>query len=165
MRRMPRALHYWAVTPWAKENVILPYLVKDKHPAILERTSDRAAGSGRVVMFTTSFDYRPNEEKWNDYASTTDPGFLVALANETMKYLAGDQEDANFNYTSGQTLALPLPQTARVPEYTLDGPGVVGSDTRLLRGESDASLPIKQTDTAGNFVVSAATRTGSRATV
>src|SRR5262249_21225512 len=62
----------------------------------------------------------------------------------------------NFNYTSGQVVALPLPPAARFPEYTIDGPGITGSDTRLPRAEGDADLRLRNTDIAGNFKVEAA---------
>lgn len=151
MRNPRTAKKYWAVKA-APENVILRYAVKDEHPALLERVIDRAPTAGRVLLFTTPIDYR-DEAAWNDYASTVVPGLLVALANETLKYTIGDAEEAAFNFTSGQALALPLPPNARFPEYLLDGPGVLGSDTRLLRGDADAELRIRQTDLAGNFVV------------
>jgi len=153
MRRPRQAYHFWAVKTDQPRDVILSYSGEKKYPAILERVIDREKGSGRVLMFTTALDYRPNDKDWNDYAKTLDEGFLVALANETMKYLAGDMEDASFNFVSGQPLALPLPQTARFPDFTLDGPGIVGGDSRLLRKEGQTDLAIAQTDTAGNFVV------------
>ncbi|HLW66916.1 MAG TPA: hypothetical protein VKS79_16495, partial [Gemmataceae bacterium] len=160
----PGAFRYWEVSTPHAGNVIVRYADanldkkddKEKKagtPALLERVVGREKGAGRVILFTTAMDFRKDEPDWNDYRQTTHYFYLV-LANEVAGYLLGDAEEVNFNFTCGQALALPLPLDARFPEYTLDGPGVTGPDTRVMRDEKDTELRIRQTGTAGNFVVS-----------
>jgi hypothetical protein len=164
----PSVYKYWAVTTPHAANVIVRYAPitkkddkddggkkdkKDANPALLERAEGRL--KGRVVLFTTALDFRRDDKGakgWNDYTSSLHYFYLV-LANEVMGYLLGDMEDANFNFACGQILALPLPPQARFPEYTLDGPGVVGADTRVLREDKDLDLRIRQTGAPGNFIV------------
>jgi hypothetical protein len=155
VRRPRTASQFWLVKPAAPQNVIVTYDDKAGSPALLEKAVDRIKGGGKVLMFTTPFDYRSGEtDKWNDYADTADAPFLLVIVNEAMKYLVGDLEEVNFSFTSGQVVALALPPSARVPEYTLDGPGVTGSDTRLPRLEGDSDLRLRNTDLAGNYSVS-----------
>jgi hypothetical protein len=164
VRQKPGATRYWEVSTPHAANVIVRYADanlakkddKEKNagsPALLERVVGRDKGAGRVILFTTAMDFRKDEADWNDYRSTLHYFYLV-LANEVAGYLLGDAEDVNFNFACGQVLALPLPQNARFPEYTVDGPGVTGSDTRVMREDKDTELRIRQTGTAGNFVVS-----------
>jgi hypothetical protein len=159
----PRATRYWEVSTPQASNVIVRYAdanldkkddkeKKAGSPALLERAIEREKGAGRVILLTTALDFRRDEADWNDYRSTLHYFYLV-LANEIAGYMLGDMEEVNFNFANGQVLALPLPQNARFPEYTLDGPGITGSDTRVLRDEKDNELRIRQTGTAGNFVV------------
>jgi hypothetical protein len=156
----PKVHRYWEVSTPHAANIIVRYAdadVKEKKvgsPALLERVQGREKGAGRVILFTTALDYRKDEKDWNDYRSSMHYFYLV-LANEVAGYLLGDMEDVNFNFACGQVVTLPLPQNARFSEYTLDGPGVTGPETRVLREEKDTELRIRQTGTAGNFVVSA----------
>jgi hypothetical protein len=147
------AYRYWRVEA-PGENSIVNYAVPDGHPALLERLAGRPRGSGRVLMLTTPIDFRPDlgpENDWNDYAKTTiNDGFFVVLANELFGYMAGDLDEPAFNFNSGQVVTLPLPPSARFAEYTLDAPGVTGAETRLVRGDADAELAIRQTNFAGN---------------
>jgi hypothetical protein len=146
---------YWRVTPAAPQNSIVNY-DKERHPALLERLANRPRGSGRVLMLTTPIDYRPGAEDWNNYAKTTiQDGFFVVLTNELISYMVGDLEEPAFNFASGQVVTLPLPPSARFAEYALDAPGINGAETRLVRGENDAELAVRQTNFAGNARVSA----------
>lgn len=153
--RYPRtARRYWQVVPSARENVIVAYAGTERHAAILERLGDRAPGQGRVVMLTTPIDFRPDgegREPWNDYLSTAvNDGFYVVFANELLAYLTGSLEPTPWNFNSGQTISVPLVPTARFPEYTLDAPGITGSQTRLTRAETDSHLMITSTQFVGN---------------
>lgn len=159
--RYPRsARRYWQVAPKAAENVIVAYAGPERHPALLERIADRPSGSGRVVLLTTPVDFRPEvgiDEQWNDYASTAvNDGFYVVLANELLAYLTGDSEEAAWNFFSGLPVLLRLTPDARFPEYTLDAPGITGSQTRLVLGENEPELTIATTQFVGNARVSAA---------
>ncbi len=156
MRHDRLAKKYWIVKPTSPENVIIGYKVDDKHPAILERLGQRPPGSGRVLMVTTPLDLRdPDQHQdWNNYFKTDiADGFYVVFPNELVSYMVGDLEDTRFNFTSGQVATLPVPPAARFPEYAIDGPGLTGSDTRVVRGENDNELAIRQTNAAGNFSV------------
>lgn len=156
--RLPTATRYWQVVSPQKENVIVWYGKGDEtgDAALLERVAGRKPGSGRVLLFTTPLDYREDidEKPWNDYMLTADRSpFIVVLANEAISYMVGDKEEATFNFTCGQVAVLPVPASARVPEYTLDGPGITGPDTRVPRAEGDGELRIRQTHMPGNLVV------------
>jgi hypothetical protein len=106
-------------------------------------------------MLATPLDYREKQEDWNDYFKTVvADGFYVVFPNELVAYMVGDLEEANFNFSSGQVVTLPVPPDARYPEYALDGPAITGSDTRVVRGDADNELAIRQTNVAGNFTVS-----------
>src|SRR5262249_36015490 len=72
-----------------------------------------------------------------------------------ISYMIGDLEEPAFNFNSGQVVTLPLPPSARFPEYALDAPGITGTETRVVRGDADAELAIRQTSFAGNARVSA----------
>jgi hypothetical protein len=159
LRSDRHANRYWKVDSVPKENVIVNYEGDEKHPAILERLAGRPKGSGRVLMVTTPLDLRqPDSEEWNDYFKTTNAdGFYVVFPNELVAYMVGDLEETSFNFVSGQVVTVPLPQLARFPEYALDGPGIAGSETRILRGEDDNELAIRQTNVTGNYTVSGGT--------
>src|SRR5262249_6110592 len=148
------ANRYWIVTPTARENIVVRYDVEDKHPAILERLVGSTKGKGRVLMVTTPLDLRPDQDDWNDYFKTAvGDGFYVVFPNELIAYMVGDLEETSLNFVSGQVVSVPLPASARFPEYTLEGPGIIGSDTRIVRGEDESELTIRQTNFAGNYTI------------
>lgn len=157
--KYPRsAWRFWKVKDTASQNVIVRYDVEGRPPAMLERLNDVHRGQGRVLMLTTPLDIRQQEslEPWNDYFSTTvNDGFFVVLANELVAYMVGDMDESSYNFLSGQAVAIPLPPNARFPEYTLDAPGITGSDTKIARNQDASELTVKQTNFAGNARVSA----------
>ncbi len=156
MQRPPGVNRYWNVTGPA-ENVLIRYAGKDSHAALLERVADKGKG-GKVLMFTTPLDDRRkfNEAPWNDFLNP--PSFYVSIANETLRYLVGDLDGFTLNYICGQPVIVSLPLSPRFPEYTLNGPGITGSDVRLPRDEAAADLRVTLTHTPGNFTVSGGNR-------
>jgi hypothetical protein len=159
--RFPRnAQRYWKVAPLARENVLIAYGGAERHPAVLERVAERSPGSGRVVLLTTPIDFRPDEpvtESWNDYLSTVvNDGFYVVFANELLAYLTGEIDPTPWNYLAGQVVTIPLTPTSRFSEYTLDAPGITGSQTRVSRNENDPGLTLTNTQFVGNARVLAA---------
>jgi hypothetical protein len=146
---------YWAVKPAEEATVLLRYDDREKHSALLERIVD--GGRGKVLLFTTPMDGR------QDAAGHPANNFLVdwyyfALVNEAVKYLAGEAEDATFNFPVGPAVTIPLPANARVPLYTLAGPGLTGADTQVQRAESAGELRLTQPQQPGNYVLSSADR-------
>jgi hypothetical protein len=77
----------------------------------------------------------------------------MALANKTMAYLAGDAEEANFQYLSGQQVVVPLPATAHFSTYTLKGPGVSAAEAIVPRTEKQVDLTLPQAVTPGNYTL------------
>jgi hypothetical protein len=156
VREPRRAWRYWEVEKLPEASAIVEYDDTDdpakrpRRPALLER----AAGKGRVVLFTTRLD-APWE--WNDYLDPQN-AWAVTVPNLLMKYLAGDTEDANFNHQAGQTVTVPLPRAAGVKReaVVLEGPGVVGRDAVIQPGENQTELRLgpPRVLAAGNFTLS-----------
>jgi hypothetical protein len=151
---------YWEVEPYAGTgDVIVSYADKPSRPALLER---RFPGPkpGRVLLYTTPIDRRhlwPGGEKghrgeqpWSNYLTNS---FYLYFVNWTLGYLSGDAEEANFNYTSGQTPAVPLPATPRFPLYTLQGPGLSPTESVVKHTEGQNELSVPQAQAPGNYTV------------
>jgi hypothetical protein len=151
VERFTRAFRYWSVKA-ADKDVLLRYDDPEKHPALVERIAEAAGGRGKVLLFTTAFDGRQNAagEPANDYASTW---FYQVLVNETLRYLAGEGQDANFNHQCGQTVVVPLPPAPRFPTYTLQGPELRGADTTVNRAEDAGELRLTQPRVPGHYTV------------
>lgn len=149
IERFTRAYRYWAVKP-SGGNVLLRFDDEAKRPALLERAAE--GGRGKVVLFTTAFDDRrdKNDLAATDYASTW---FYQVLVNESLRYLAGEGQDANFNHLCGQTVVVPLPPAPRYPTYTLQGPGLAGADTTVNRAEDASELRLTQPRLPGHYTV------------
>ena len=162
-RQPPMAWQYWDVEPIAKEAVVVPYAdaaeADQRHPALLER---RVGQRGRVMLFTTTFDGRRDADgrPWNDYLQK--PSAFLVFANETTKYLTGETEEPNFNFTNGQNVLVkwPLDAAAHSKTYYLSGPDVVGTDAILNREEGQAYLRLgpERMGAAGNFTVTSEDR-------
>jgi hypothetical protein len=73
------------------------------------------------------------------------------MANKTVGYLAGDAEESRTNFVAGQAVSVALPATPRFPTYTLQGPGVSGSQAVVPRAEDQVELPLPQAVTPGNY--------------
>jgi hypothetical protein len=147
---LPRAYRYWDVTPAADATTIVTYADGPKRPALLER----AAGEGRVLLFTTGLDGRQDEGRfwWNNYLETTS-SFYPVLVNQAVAYLVGDAEAPNFNFVSGQAVTVPLPAEPRFPLYTLEGPGLAAAEASVPRAEDQKQLQITQAVVPGNYTV------------
>jgi hypothetical protein len=148
----PAAFRYWEVKPVPQEAyVIVSYADKEGRPALLERQFDHKKIRGRVLLFTTAMDYShlyKEQERWNDYLTSW---FYLALANETMAYLAGDAEQVNYQYLAGQQVTVPLPATARFSTCTMKGPGLSATEAIVPRPEKQAELTLTQAVTPGNY--------------
>src|SRR5262249_8162670 len=89
------------------------------------------------------------ELAWHDYLQQLVP-FYVALVKKTAGYLAGDAEDAVFNYACGQVVPVPLPPTQRFATYTLQGPGLEGALGVVQRGDGETVLHLTKAAMPGN---------------
>jgi uncharacterized membrane protein len=148
--KLPRgAFRYWEVQPYQGGDVLITYDDKERRPALLERRFDRTKVRGRVLLFTTTLDGRTG---WNNYLESVTSFYLV-LANKVMTYVAGDAEELNFNYLSGQTVSVALPPAARAPIYSLQGPGLDSGEAIVPRGENQGELRITQAVVPGNYTL------------
>jgi hypothetical protein len=148
----PAVFRYWEVKPRPEDaSVIVSYADKEGRPALLERLFDHKKIRGHVLLFTTALDYshlHKQQERWNDYLTSW---FYLALANETMAYLAGDAEQANYQYLSGQQVTVPLPATPHFSTCTLKGPGLSATEAIVPRPEKQAELTLAQPVMPGNY--------------
>jgi len=151
IEQFTRAYRYWSVKP-SGGNVLLQFDDGAKTPALLERTAEGAGGRGKVLLFTTAFDDRRdnNDKAATDYASTW---FYQVLVNESLRYVAGEGQDASFNHVCGQTVVVALPPAPRYPTYTLQGPGLSGADTTVNRAEDAGELRLTQPRMPGHYTV------------
>jgi hypothetical protein len=82
----------------------------------------------------------------------------VAVEHQLLTYLTGNAADANFNFTAGEPIPVPLPKgdPAKTGKLTLIGPGVVGRDADLELGErqTELRLPAPRTTVPGQYLVS-----------
>jgi hypothetical protein len=159
---------YWDVEPItggpAPAGVIVSYLdaaaAKDRRPAVLERAvldKDGKAAKGKVVLLTTRMDIMPNDDLWHDYWQEESTWYLV-FPYLLARYLAGDTADANFNYATGATVAVPLPRGRldRDSVIVLDGPGVGMDESKPKVGAQQTELRLgpPRTGTPGNYLLS-----------
>jgi hypothetical protein len=128
----------WSVDPDLVAGAIASYTDPKHLPAIVER----ALGKGRVLALTTSIDRRG---EWNDLP--LDWGF-APLTYETMRYLARSSQ-AQFNYTAGDDVILPLDSAQAVPAYLLHKPGLQQLREDIPPGTTN--LIVKGTDQLGNY--------------
>lgn len=156
---------FWDVTPAAGATVIVRYRDAEKpeqqHPALLERPvtdpNDGNKPKGKVLLLTTRMDVTDDKDNWHNYWAQ-DVSWFAAFPNLLVQYLAGDTEDANFNYPTGATVTVPLPrgklQRAGVVLFT--GPEVVGNDALIRPGDKQTELRFSppKTNVAGNFALS-----------
>jgi hypothetical protein len=147
---LPRAFRYWEAAPAEEDakGVIVTYADDRQRPALVERT----VGQGRVLLFTTGFDGRRDQNDdpwWNNYLASS---FYPVLVNEAVRYLAGDAEEPGLNYLCGQPVLVVLPAGPRSHLYTLQGPpGVAGAN--VPRADEQKQLQITQATAPGNYTV------------
>jgi hypothetical protein len=153
----PLAYRYWDVKLLEGASVLARYNDPAKRPAILERVSEAARGRGKVILLTTPMDGRRDAKgnQANDYATQW---FAFVLANETIRYLAGEIEDANFNHGAGTPVLIPLPLDRRFPNYTLQGGDLSGSETLVTRPENANELRLTQPKKAGQYTLTGGNR-------
>jgi hypothetical protein len=155
-RLRPAAARYWEVKPVPEDaSVIVAYDDPDGRPALLERHFDHKKIRGHVLLFTTALDNshldrRDKRHPWNDYITSW---FYMALANNTVGYLAGNAEEANYQFLSGQQIPVQLPATARFSTCTLKGPGLSATEAIVPRPEKQSELTITQAVTPGNYTL------------
>jgi hypothetical protein len=150
-RLRPAVYRYWEVKPIPEDAyVIVSYDDDQGRPALLERQFDHKKIRGHVLLFTTALDQSHLKEpgRWNDYLTSW---FYMALANKTMSYLAGDAEEANYLYLSGQQVTVPLPATAHFSTGALKGPGLSATEAVVIRADKQAELTLTQAVTPGNY--------------
>ena len=120
-----QAYQYWVVKPTEGATVLIRYADADKHPALLEKSSTKLAGRGKVLLFTTPMDGRKDAtgRPANNFMADW---FYFGLVNEAVKYLAGETDDASLNFPAGPAIVIPLPLDKRFSTYTLSGSGLTG---------------------------------------
>lgn len=147
-----RAVRFWAVPGAPADAVVARYgpgpYEESPAPAVLEKSFP---GGGRVVLLTTRLDDPSDDaaQQWNDYWQT-ESAWGTYFPNLLAKYLAGDGTDANFQFTTGQPVTLPLPKAGLKAKPQLEGPGVTGDDAVAV-GATDLRISPARTLTAGNY--------------
>jgi hypothetical protein len=152
-----RAYQYWAVKPADGATVLVRYADRGQSPAVLERTPAESSGRGKVVLFTTPMDGR-RDRAGHPANNFMDRWYYLVLVNETVRYLAGEAEDASLNHVAGPAVAIALPLAARFPTYTLAGPGLTGADTLVQRAETAGELRLAQPRQPGSYVLTGGNR-------
>lgn len=166
--RQPRkAWKYWDVEKRGDGSVIADYDDNDdrskRHPAVLERAftdPKEKTIKGRVIVLTTLMNVPGTEEaeNWNDYWQTS---WAVVFPDLLLRYVAGNTEDATFNFPTGQTVTVPLGKLlgGKRENLAVIGPGVVGGDAIVTPAERQAELKLTppKTSTPGNFEVKGVT--------
>jgi hypothetical protein len=150
-----KAWRYWELEPAANSVVVMNYNDADerakRRPAILEKQV--GAAGGKVLLFATRYDPQyDRNESWNDIWQ--DVTWAVAFPHQLLVYLAGSASDANFNYTTGEAIPVPIPKSATaVTKLQITGPGVTARDAEIDLGEKqvEVRLPSARTGMAGNF--------------
>lgn len=154
-----RAWQYWSFDPTPEGSVVVKYDDDDtpanRRPAILERTIGNRRG--RVLLLTTAMETpTENGPKWNNYWEF-ETSWIVVFPNLLMRYLCGDPSDANFNYLTGQPVAVPLPKgdIKKGSKLRFEGRGISGRDAEMELGEgqSEVRLPVDRTAIPGHFTV------------
>lgn len=145
------AFRYWQVEPRQGEpSTLVAYTDKQASPALLEGTFDRKKVKGKLLLFTTPLDGR--EPRWNNYLETV-TSFYPVIAQLTARYLAGDEEEALFNFVCGQAVPVALPPAPRYPIYTLRGPGLGAAESAVPRNENQNEVLLQQATTPGNYTL------------
>ncbi|MFO0807877.1 MAG: BatA domain-containing protein [Gemmataceae bacterium] len=152
-----RTTWYWSVKPADKATVLVRYADKELSPAILERVPERSNGRGRVLLFTTPLNVKRDDrgQGANDYNANS---FFFVLVNRVAQYLAGDSSDATFNFACGPAVVVPLPPERRETAFTLQGPGLNGSDTQVQRPDGAAELTLTKPQQPGHYTLSTVDR-------
>jgi hypothetical protein len=148
----PHAFQYWRMDVPASETIVR-YADAKNTPALAETIFDRKSIKGRVLLYSTAVDDRGlgrdgTTLRWNDYLQSS---FYPVLVNLLIGYLAGDSEQRNFNYQSGQAVQVPRP--AINSAYALQGPGLTAPQPMLARSDSQDQFEITQALVPGNFKV------------
>jgi hypothetical protein len=160
---------FWEVAPDKAATPVVFYddarEPKDRRPAILERPvldpKDNNRPKGKVVLLTVRMDVMPKDDVWHNYWEQEDSTFFATFPYLLVRYLAGDTADANFNFATGATVAVPLPRgrVTRDTHLALDGPGISGDEAKPKLGEKQAEIRVgpPNTNLPGNFALSLST--------
>lgn len=160
-----KAWRYWELEPAANSVTVINFNDADerakRRPAILEKQV--GAAGGKVLLFATRYDPQyDRNESWNDIWQ--DVTWAVAFPHQLLVYLAGSASDANFNFTTGDAIPVPIPKSATAAtKLQITGPGVTARDAEIDLGEKqvEVRLPSTRTGTAGNFrVIAGSARDG-----
>lgn len=131
----------------------------DRHAAILERSilDNNGTPKGKVLLLTTRMDDGELEEgkRWNDYWEQEGSYWMVFFPHLLVSYLAGDTADANFNYTTGASVSVPLPRGSinRDSKVIFNAPGVSGNEAIITPTETQTEIRVSppKTNLPGNF--------------
>ena len=152
--RPPTVQGFWKVDDAPADRVVVSYNdapnQETRSPAVLAlRTGD---DRDSVLQFTVPLG--PGSERPHPYAGSW---FYLVLANEAVRSMTGDAEDATFNFTNGEFVPARWPAGAPPTTYYLSGPDVAAGDAVLKREGESATVYLRaeRTVSAGNFTVTA----------
>jgi hypothetical protein len=150
----PSTRAFWKVDEGGKDREVIWYNdapdADSRSPAVLEK----GIGAGRVYQFTVPMAL--GSEAIHNYAVEW---FYLALVNEAVRTLIGDNEDQPFNFIGGQTVLIKWPPGETKPgmSYLLSGPDVLATDAIVKRQEGQAYFRFgpEKTGSAGSFTLTA----------
>jgi len=153
-----RTFFYWEVKPHPKEaSALVSYNEESKHAALLERHLDK--DSGRILLLTTRMDYL-GDLPWNNFLQNS---FYLVITSEMTNYLAGNPDDVNLNFTSGQgDPAVIIPAAPRFAAYNLRGPELFDP---LPVADKQTELRVKQATAPGNYTIEGVEHAGGTSRV
>jgi hypothetical protein len=136
----------------------------ERAPALLERAAK--AGNGRVLVLTSRFDFDASTDGptfWNDDTRSDGHSWPTILPWLMLRYLCGSSEDAQFNFTTGQEVVVPVPRFAANTKRTIlvEGPGILPRDAaiELSNQQSELRLTPPKTLSAGVYTVRSSEKT------
>jgi hypothetical protein len=139
----------WQVGPLAKgATVVAAY--ENNRPALLERIE----GRGRVLLFTTPLDARRLDatrlDQWTNYWQYS--SFGLVLIDRSTRYLAGETAVPETAFRCGVEPSVRVPVPI-VPPYTIEGPGIAGSERDLKPPAATGELALPPARQPGVYLV------------
>ncbi len=155
----PFVKRYWEVEPVEDRSLVISTYDDDRRsPALVELKrgeGDKDEKRGRVLLFTTRLNRRPEDPSDPDWNNFYDGSFGMVLINEAVKYLAGDSSVENPNFECGAPVVLPLPATAPRGVYRLNAPDpdLTESERSITVAAGDKTLEVRAASAPGSYTV------------
>ncbi len=156
---LPFVKRYWEVEPVEDRSLVIAnYADERKSPALVElkrSEGDKEEKRGRVLLFTTRLNRRPEDPSDPDWNNFYNGSFGMVLINEAVKYLAGDSSMENPNFECGAPVVLALPASAPRGVYRLNtpDPDLTESERSITVAAGDKTLEVHAASAPGAYTV------------